>query len=511
MTKPSCLAITHYEFFQLPPRRMSSSALPRQVLRLASGKQFPLQCAACGLEPCSAISASSAFPTDRSIISASCGFRISGNGQRGQLGLGWDQRSASDLTAVPVTSQADAGAKPTSRGTSSPTAYLQQAFTLLLDSTGTAHIAGDGMDCVFGVGGSMGVVGSYHGGAQPVAKAEFQPVEALQHKELTSVCTTKRSVVAVARSGHVYTWGSGYQGELGQGHATVATAPTLLPMTEDAAEDAASMMMPPADEHRIVACVAGDGFVALASAAGQVYVTGSLGPKYAGGVRSTVQVSPQTAENVPPPVHLQAGNAFTGGACAPPSVGGGRPQASRPTLLAKGAPVLAAGKHHLVLGYNNHVLVAGDNSACQATAEALPVPGHGARFPLWRALGAEQLPPAAHVTAVYAYGDCCVVEVRVQQPGRDAVRGMVGWGALPAGMAAMAVPLPAADAPCTEWESFGSDGSAAAPSAANDSTGHLPVVTMETRVHSAPVLLRLPHVSQSASVLGWWQGELLFA
>ncbi len=427
---------------------------------------------------------------------------------RGQLGLGWDERTADELQLAAVTSLERDAPSAKSRRQIVPNASLQQAFTVLLDDCGVAHVAGDGMDCVFGVGGGMGVVGSYHGGTQPVAKAEFQPLKALQHKTLVQIATTKRSVAAVSTSGHVYTWGSGYHGELGHGHQSVLTSPTLLPLTQEAAEDAASMMMPPSEEFFIESVHAGDGFMALRSAAGQVYVSGVLGPKYAGGVPSTVQVSPAVMQAAPPPPHLRVAAAVSS---APSTAAAStvKPQSSRPLLLAEGGPLLAAGKHHLVLAYPHEVLIAGDNSAAQATSEPPPVSSEGP-FPLWRALTAESLPAGSRIAAAFAYGDCSAIEVHIPTTEENFVRCVLLWGGVPADMAQLAHPLPPPSAPVQQWESFlGLQGSGTHTTAADASSSDGSISMASTQLGS-PHLLRLPDVPRGNHVLGWWQGQLLF-
>jgi hypothetical protein len=357
----------------------------------------------------------------------------------------------------------------------------------------------------------MGVQGSYHGGGQPVAKAAFTPLAALQHKALVGVAATKRSLVACTSLGHAFSWGSGFHGELGQGHESSVMAPTALPLSPRQAQDPATLMMPPLDNEAVTAVMAGDSFIALHTRSGCVLVSGKLGDRYSGGVRTSMQLPSSVSRSVPPPLQLQQEAVDTATPC--------KGQSSRPTLLMDGVAAAAAGKGHLLLlPYGGQeVFVAGDASAFQIPLGAEPRQTQDV-FPLKCALSTAALPTGTAFLAVHAYGDASVIEAAVPREGCSKGlppwRCLIAWGAIPASMAVGALPLVdvASGGHASEWGSLGGDSDAAdAADRSQATTEALPELdSFGTTVLSTPHVLRLRGIPQEAKMLGWWGGQLAF-
>jgi len=143
--------------------------------------------------------------------------------------------------------------------------HLGDSTGLALDSlTSTPHVWGVGSEGQLGLGGAIGPLGSYHGGAQPNLVATPQ---ALQGEALVpSVVLAKHRTLLLSEQGVVYVTGSGFNGELGiSGTSGVVTAPCSVVGLPDPAMD------------KVVAIAGGVTFSLAATQSGKLFFWGLVG------------------------------------------------------------------------------------------------------------------------------------------------------------------------------------------------------------------------------------------
>lgn len=143
--------------------------------------------------------------------------------------------------------------------------HLGDSTGLALDSqTSTPHVWGVGSEGQLGLGGAIGPLGSYHGGAQPNLVSTPQ---ALQGEALVpSVVLSKHRTLLLSEQGVVYVTGSGFNGELGiSGTSGVVTAPCSVVGLPDPAMD------------KVVAIAGGLTFSLAATQSGKLFFWGLVG------------------------------------------------------------------------------------------------------------------------------------------------------------------------------------------------------------------------------------------
>ena len=104
---------------------------------------------------------------------------------------------------------------------------LSDSTAVAIDRAGAqALVWGVGTDGQLGLGGAMGPVGSYHGGAQEALVVSPRP---LRGEPLAGAAAARHRTLLLTQDGVVYAAGSGFHGELGvSGNSGVATAPASV-------------------------------------------------------------------------------------------------------------------------------------------------------------------------------------------------------------------------------------------------------------------------------------------
>lgn len=184
----------------------------------------------------------------------------------------WDAGVASAATPVPALCGAGVAHLRTSAWASHVMAATRAGGSGLL----AWGRAGDGQ-C--GMGGALGPAGSYHGGTQVALLPAPTPVPALPSgRRFVTAAASRTWTWALADDGSVHVTGAGFSGELGLGRHAPPFAMSFTSMaTRSATDDPASQGLPPAGVDPAVSVAAGLRFGLVTTAAGRVYMCGTLG------------------------------------------------------------------------------------------------------------------------------------------------------------------------------------------------------------------------------------------
>lgn len=205
-------------------------------------------------------------------VAVSAGSDVSGiinsNGQTFLFGTGCALGLGDGITCA---------AKPSALGGEKAPVSLSQlalgeSTSVAINWNGQALVFGRGIDGQLGLGGPMGPVGSYHGGAQ---EDLITSPRALHGEPLASIAVARHRTLLLTKDGVVFTAGSGFHGELGAGGASgVVTAPASI------------VGLPNPKVDPVTSIAAGHTFTLAATQSGRLFFWGQVG--HGGGPSNTL-------------------------------------------------------------------------------------------------------------------------------------------------------------------------------------------------------------------------------